>query len=265
MRKFVSRSLALMAVTSMIATSAVYAETVQGTWSWNDPTIQPNAGTASFGATFTPADTDNYEVITTDISVTVNKYTPVVRTAPTVPTLSYGHILNDYTLENGVVEGANGATITGTWTWTDGSVTPTFGTTQYEATFTPTDTLNYNTITTNIEVTTNKYTPIVNVAPVASDITYRMSLSESSLTGSDVDVEGTWAWTDGSIKPNAGTREYEATFTPTDTTNYDTVTLNVSVTTAKYRPTIKELPTLPDNITYGVTLGDITLTGGTVE
>lgn len=117
----------------------------------------------------------------------------------------------------------------------------------------------------NLSVTTHKYTPNVSANPTASEITYRQALNESVLSGATVDTDGTWSWTDGSVKPNAGTREYEATFTPNDSDNYETVTVNVNVTIKKYRPTITELPTLPEGITYGGTLSDITLTGGIVE
>jgi hypothetical protein len=43
-----------------------------GTWSWNSPSTTPAVGTAGYAATFTPADTTNYENASSTVSVTVN-------------------------------------------------------------------------------------------------------------------------------------------------------------------------------------------------
>lgn len=54
----------------------------------------------------------------------------------------------------------------------------------------------------------------------ASEITYGQTLSESRISGKMKDpdtgnsVNGTFAWTDGTINPNAGGYEAEWTFTP---------------------------------------------------
>ncbi len=77
----------------------------------------------------------------------------------------------------------------------------------------------------------------ITTPPTATGITYGQALSASTLSGGAASVAGTWAWTDGTTKPNAGTPQHEVTFTPTDT-NYSTVTTNVSVAVAKATPTI---------------------------
>lgn len=263
--KHLTKAAAVLSVGTIILGNSAFAEAIQGTWSWSNGSIKPNAGTASYEATFTPSDTDNYESVTADISVTTLKYTPTVSVKPTVSEISYGQSLSESTFSGGKIMGANGAEITGTWSWSDSTANPTAGTHEYEAVFTPTDASNYNPITASLSVIVNKRKPVVSVSPTASEITYRQSLSDSVLSGASVDVDGTWAWKDGTVKPNAGVREYEATFTPNDTTDYAAITVNVSVTINKYRPTITELPTVSDNIIYGVTLDDITLSGGVVE
>ena len=119
--------------------------------------------------------------------------------------------------------------------------------------------------TTTATGTINRASSSITTAPTASGITYGQALSGSTLTGGgavsgDITIAGTWNWTAPDTKPNAGTAQYEVTFTPTDT-NYDTATVNVSVTVAKATPTLTA-PTA-GAIQYGQKLSDSTLTGGT--
>ena len=51
---------------------------VAGTLSWVEPTTAPNAGTYEFPVLFTPTNTAVYGSITFNVSVTVNKVTPVI-------------------------------------------------------------------------------------------------------------------------------------------------------------------------------------------
>ena len=97
-------------------------------------------------------------------------------------------------------------------------------------------------------------------APTAAGITYGQALSDSALTGGEGSVAGAFTWTDGTIKPNAGTAQFSVTFTPNDT-NYNTATADVSVTVAKATPTLTA-PTA-SAIEYGQKLSDSALTGGT--
>lgn len=50
---------------------------VGGTWQWTDRTVNPTVAVSSYSAKFVPEDQTNYEVIVTDIPLTVNA-TPVV-------------------------------------------------------------------------------------------------------------------------------------------------------------------------------------------
>ncbi|MBQ2671080.1 MAG: hypothetical protein IJG06_10090, partial [Clostridia bacterium] len=74
--------------------TATYSDTLSEVtlpsgWTWDNPTQSVgNAGTRLFAATYTPDDTDNYEGINTNISVEVQKATPVV-TAPEAKDLTY--------------------------------------------------------------------------------------------------------------------------------------------------------------------------------
>jgi len=130
--------------------------------------------------------------------------------------------------------------------------------------FTPTDSSNYNTVTLSVSVTTAKADPTVNTAPSASAITYGQTLASSNLTGDSVSVSGSWAWSDSTITPSAGSSNQTAVFTPADTGNYNTANAQVSVTTNKTAPTVTTAPTASD-ITYGQTLAYSNLTGDSVN
>jgi len=93
-----------------------------------------------------------------------------------------------------------------------------------------------NTTTATADIT--KASSSITTAPAASGITYGQALSDSNLTGGEGNVAGAFAWKDGTVKPSAGTAQHEVIFTPTDTTNYNTATVNVSVTVDKATPTI---------------------------
>jgi len=109
--------------------------------------------------------------------------------------------------------------------------------------------------------TSNKATPTITTAPTASGITYGQTLSSSTLSGGVGSVAGSFAFTTPATSPVVGTASQDVTFTPTDTTNYNTVSLQVSVTVSKATPTITTLPTA-SGITYGSALSASTLSGG---
>lgn len=104
---------------------------------------------------------------------------------------------------------------------------------------------------------TTQATPTV-TWPTASTITYPQALSVSKLTGGSASyngspVAGTFAFTSPTTVPHAGVQSESVTFTPTDTTDYTTVTGSVSVKVNQKVPT----PAWPKPaaITYGTALG----------
>ena len=100
-------------------------------------------------------------------------------------------------------------------------------------------TSNYQDITLTVNIfAKNKLTPVMDGKITASKITYGQALSDSSITGKMKDpntgatVNGTFIWTDGTIKPDANDRyEAEWTFTP-DSEEYATVTDTATVEVA---------------------------------
>lgn len=91
----------------------------------------------------------------------------------------------------------------------------------------------------------------------ASEITYGQTLSESRISGTMKDpntgdaVTGTFAWTDGTIKPGANdSYKAEWTFTPAaGYEKYATVTGTVTIKVNKATPTFTA-PTAQENLTY---------------
>jgi hypothetical protein len=80
-----------------------------------------------------------------------------------------------------------------------------------------------------------KAMPSIAAAPTARAITYGQTLADSVLDGGSASVNGAqvpgrFAFTMPSTSPNVGTASQSVTFTPFDTTNYNTVTTSVSVT-----------------------------------
>ena len=110
----------------------------------------------------------------------------------------------------------------------------------------------------------------------ASEITYGQALNDSSITGKMKDpntsatVDGTFTWTDGTIKPDAGSYDAEWTFTPAEGyEEYATATGTVTIKVNKATPTFTA-PTAQENLTYTgqkqalITAGSVT-SGGTMQ
>jgi hypothetical protein len=208
--------------------------------------------------TFTPTDTTDYNVVTSTVNVTVNKATPAVSVWPTASDITFGQTLASSTLTGGT------ASVAGSFAFTTLSTAPSAGTALQSVTFTPTDATDYNGVTGTVSVTVDKATPTVSAWPTASNITFGQTLASSTLSGGTGSVAGSFAFTTPITAPTAGIALQSVTFTPTDATDYNTVTGTVSVTVNKATPTVTAWPTA-SNITVGQTLASSTLSGGTAS
>jgi membrane-bound inhibitor of C-type lysozyme len=213
---------------------------VAGTFAFTTPSIAPATGIASQSVTFTPTDTTNFYAVDNTVSVTVNKATPTVSAWPTASTITFGQTLASSTLSGGT------ASVPGGFAFTTPSTAPTAGTALQSVTFTPTDTTDYNAVINTISVTVNKATPTVTVWPTASSISLGQTLASSTLSGGTASVAGTFAFVAPSTVPPIGTTLESVIFTPTDATDYNTVTSTVLVTVV-LKPAIAglSLPTGP--------------------
>ena len=128
------------------------------------------------------------------------------------------------------------ASVTGTFSYSPaaGSVLAA-GTQTLSVTFTPTDTANYTTATSTVQLTVNKATPVI-TWPTPTAINYGTALSGTQLNAT-ANVPGTFAYTPaaGTVL-NAGTNTLSVTFTPTDTADYTTATASVSLLVNAVQP-----------------------------
>lgn len=250
-------------------------DVIEGILSWSNPDEIPAAGTTQAGWVFRPADSRHYAELTGTAAITVAKATPTVVTVPTVAEREYNPdvVLTDSDMTGGSVTGADGNEIAGTWSFTGTNIVPTVNNKGYQAVFTPNDTNNYNTVTRTITVKVTKATPVIAEKPTAGALTYGQKLSDSTLTGGKAayqtadgtEITGTFAWKNSSSKPtvaDSGKTEYDVTFTPSDTANYNAVGIKLSLTVNKAAkaPNMPQTAMAPAHSTKKV--GDITLPEG---
>lgn len=160
------------------------------------------------------------------------KSTPTVTAWPTASAITYGQTLASSTLTGG------SASVSGSFSWTSSTTAPGAGTPSEGVTFTPSNTTDYNTVAGSVGVVVSKATPTVSAWPTASAITYGQTLASSTLSGGSASTSGSFSWTSSATVPNAGTQSESVTFTPTDTTDYNTVAGSVSVTVNPVAPTV---------------------------
>lgn len=105
-------------------------------------------------------------------------------------------------------------------------------------------TTNYHDFTLTINVNaTNKIVPTGEPTLSTKTLTYGQALSAIKLSGklhdnvNNKDVEGTFTWVDGTVKPSAGSYEAAWKFTPADGDTYAETTGTVTITVNKAKPT----------------------------
>jgi alpha-tubulin suppressor-like RCC1 family protein len=103
-------------------------------------------------------------------TIEVMKGTPVIAVAPTASAITEGQALSASTLSGGT------ASVPGTFAWTTPSTVPS-ASASYGVTFTPTDTANYNTATTNVTVTVNT----ASTSPFANNVNFTSPASVISV------------------------------------------------------------------------------------
>jgi len=226
-----------------------------GRFAWADGTVTVgNAGTQTHLATFTPSDTDNYNVLYgVEVSVYVNKANPTY-TKPNNLTAIYG-------------ERVATVNIVGTgFTWASGTdLVGNAGLQKHKATFTPDNTDNFNILyNIELEITVGKATPTISELPTASAITYLQNLTESELVGGLAtfilgEVYGTFSWVPYANLPTVKNDGFDVIFTPDDGNNFESVTVTVALTVNKATPTYSVPVGL--TATYGDLLSSISLDG----
>ena len=147
-------------------------DVIEGILSWSNPDEIPVAGTTQAGWVFKPADGTHYAELTGKAAITVAKATPVIAEKSTATALTYGQKLSDSTLTGGkaTYKTVDGTEVAGTFAWKNSNIKPTVadsGKTEYDVTFTPSDTDNYNAVDMKISLTVNKAAKAPNMPEAA--------------------------------------------------------------------------------------------------
>ncbi|MCL2660060.1 MAG: hypothetical protein FWD64_06025, partial [Acidobacteriaceae bacterium] len=219
---------AITAGTVLSATQLNATANVAGTFLYTPAagTMMSTVGTQTLSVTFMPTDTTAYNTVTKSVSLTVKAKTitaPVVTwVAPAA--IPYGTALS-------VMQLSATANVPGTFTYSPeaGTVLPA-GSQRLNLTFTPDDPTSYSTVTKLMGLTVNKAVPVVTWAAPAA-MTAGTALDATQLNAT-TNVDGTFIYTPaaGTVMNTSGAQTLSVTFTPTDTTDYSTVTKTVSVT-----------------------------------
>jgi len=206
-------------------------------------------GTRSLDVTFTPVDSADYVPASASTSLTVDKQTPPVTWATPAP-ITYGTALSGEQLDAT-------ASVSGTFSYSPalGNIEAA-GNDTITATFTPTDSIDYSSVTTTVALTVEKQTPPITWATPAP-ITYGTALSANQLDAT-ANVAGTFSYQPAAgTVPDPGSHTLSVKFTPSDTSNDQPVTKTISLEVDKATPNLAW--PAPAAITYGTALSSAEL------
>jgi hypothetical protein len=218
-------------------------------------TAQLNSVTLSATGTYTVLVRDCVDAGTGNYNLSAQCFgtcpvTPTI-TWPTPAAITYGTPLSATQLD--ATATVSGTTIAGSFVYTppSGTVLSASPAPQtLSVVFTPTDTTDYTPATGSTQITVNKANPVCTWGTPAA-ITYGTALSVAQLNAT-CNVPGTFVYTPASgAVLNAGPQTLSVTFTPTDTTDYTTVTTTVMLTVNAASQTINFTPPASP-VTYGV-------------
>jgi phage-related protein len=204
-----------------------------------------NAGSSqNLSVTFNPTDGANYESATKQVAINVNKATPIISWNNPAD-IVFGTALSSTQLNAT-------STIDGTFAYNPASGTKlSAGSNQdLSVTFTPTEGINYESVTKQVTINVSKATPTISWSN-PSDIVYGTALSATQLNASS-SLDGSFAYTLSSgTKLSAGNNQnLTVTFTPAETGNYNSATKLVSINVTKAQQQVT-FPALADK-----TIGD---------
>ena len=202
------------------------------------------AGAQTLSVTFTPTDTTDYSKATSTVQLTVNQAAPAITWA-TPTAITYGTALSGTQLDAT-------SPVAGKFAYTPASgATLTAGAHTLSVTLTPTDTTDYSSATSMVQLAVNQATPSIAWSTPAA-ITYGTLLSATQLDATSP-VSGTFAYTPASgVTLTAGPHSLSVTFSPADTTDYTTATSTVQLAVNQSTPSIAW--STPAAITYGTPL-----------
>ena len=223
---------------------------------WDGDTVIPSSeyeviysdntevGTAT--VTIKDASGGNYEVNCKAEFNIVKIDTVIINELPVADAVSYdpNKTLGAINISGGNVLDPSGKNVPGSWSWADTSVVPTVDNSGYDVVFTPDEQEHYNPVSGTVQVNVSKADVNVVDLPAASGITYGDNLAKAVISGGrvsfdgidQVEIPGTFAWKDESIKPFVSDSDktlYTVVFTPADSVNYNTAEIEITVNVSK--------------------------------
>lgn len=204
--------------------------------------------------------------------------------------ITYGQPLSKSEISTKPVKAGTTTEVEGSFAWVNPDKVPEAGTRWAEWIFTPTDKDTYESVNGAAAVTVNKATPTIKYGAneLGEDNLLNKTYDTEAVTFSathqvwdgtaynEKTVGGTWSWekvtgegesktyTPAAAPVNvAGSGTYRVTFTPNDTTNYEKVTFNVTVTISPKALTFSSASA--DNRAYKPYNGYVTLTLGELD
>ena len=207
-----------------------------------------DAGTHEVLASFTPADTRNYEVAAATVMLTVNKAAQTLHWSSPAA-IVYGTALSSAQL-NATVS-VIGPSPAGALTYNPPAGTVLQAGAAQVLTVMAAATPNYEPATKSVTLDVLKATPVL-TWPQPAPIVYKTLLSSTQLNAT-ADVPGTFVYTPpaGTLL-QAGTHTLSAQFTPSDTHNYNSAASSVTLVVERANPVLSW--TKPAGIVYGTTL-----------
>lgn len=242
-------------------TATVDGVTIDGTYDWKESAPITVADSGTHKVVFTPNNTDLYNTVEADCSVTITKATP--EGIPSFVEITEEDLtLKDTEISIGTINTA------GTVSWKLPETTKVIKSTAYEWKFVPTDSANYNMLEGSLipcTVITPKKVPVlvmqsINTAYDGNPIPVTEIKGKATCDGNI--LQGKFKWKNAAPVNKSDSGVHEVIFTPNDTRHYEVVTVSVNVTISKNKITGK--PEITPITTGGKTLRDVNLRRGTL-
>ena len=202
-----------------------------------------SAGSQTLSVIFTPTDSTNYTINSTvNVTLTVNK-APTTIAWNNPANITYGTSLNGTQLN---ASPSVGGTLT--YSPISGTVMHAGDGQNLHVDLTPTDSTNYSTSSKDVSINVTKITSVITWSNPA-DIINPAALSSAQLNAACATTAGSFAYSPASgvvLSPGNG-QTLSTTFTPTDATNYTTVTASATINVKNAIPSAS----FTENLTSG--------------
>ena len=163
--------------TALSATQLDATDSTPGTFTYT-PALGTvlTAGKQTLSVVFTPTDTTDYSTETATVTLTVNQAASVLTWAPPAA-ITYGTALSGVQLD------ATAGGLAGTFVYTPAAGTvPAAGVQTLSVTFNPTDSTDYSSATTTVQITVNKTTPTLALTTSGSPSNYGTAVTFTATT-----------------------------------------------------------------------------------